>query len=127
MNIALIGYGKMGKAIEAIAVSNNDSIVLKINSDNRDELTADNLRKADVAIEFSNPQSALKNIFACIDAAIPVVSGTTGWLTQWDQMARYCNEKNGTVLYSSNFSIGVNIFFEINKKLAQLMARQSNY
>lgn len=127
MNIALIGYGKMGKAIEEIALQNGHTINLKINSKNVHELTNANLKKADVAIEFSNPQTAVANISACIDAGIPVVSGTTGWLNEFKKIETLCKEKKGGFLFSSNFSVGVNIFFEINKKLASLMNHQESY
>jgi 4-hydroxy-tetrahydrodipicolinate reductase len=127
MKIALIGYGKMGKAIEAIALQKGHTIGLKIDADNQDALTRENLQQQDVAIEFTNPNSAVKNIMACIDAGIPIVSGSTGWLDKWEKVKNYCTEKQGTLLYASNFSIGVNLFFEINKRLASLMAQHSEY
>ncbi|MCP9750800.1 4-hydroxy-tetrahydrodipicolinate reductase [Ferruginibacter sp. HRS2-29] len=127
MKIALIGYGKMGKAIEAIALQKGHTIGLKIDADNQDALTKENLQQQDVAIEFTNPNSAVKNIMACIDAGIPIVSGSTGWLDKWEKVKNYCTEKHGTLLYASNFSIGVNIFFEINKRLASLMAQHNEY
>jgi 4-hydroxy-tetrahydrodipicolinate reductase len=121
MNIALIGYGKMGKAIEEIALKKGHNIVMRITDQNLDELTNENLQRANVAIEFTGPQSAITNITLCFDAGIPVVCGTTGWLSQMNAVIEKCKEKNGTFLYASNFSIGVNIFFELNKKLAVLM------
>ena len=124
MKIALIGYGKMGKAIEEIAVQKGHTISLKINSKNAHDLTNTNLKKADVAIEFSNPQTAVANISSCLEAGIPVVSGTTGWLAEFKKIETLCKEKNGSFLFSSNFSVGVNIFFEINKRLAALMDHQ---
>ena len=127
MKIALIGYGKMGKAIEKIAVQKGHSVVLKINSKNKDELTIENLQKATIAIEFTSPELAVSNIYKCMDAGIPVVCGSTGWLQDLNKVKKYCSEKNGTLLYASNFSIGVNIFFELNKKLASLMATQQAY
>jgi 4-hydroxy-tetrahydrodipicolinate reductase len=127
LTIALIGYGKMGKAIEAIALQKGHSIGLKIDADNADEFTAENLRSCDVAIEFTGPHSAIDNIKQCIDAGIPVISGSTGWLEKWDEVKGYCQQKNGALLYASNFSIGVNIFFEVNKKLAALMAAHTDY
>jgi 4-hydroxy-tetrahydrodipicolinate reductase len=127
MNIALLGHGKMGKAIEEIALQKNHRVVLKVNDENLEELTKENVQKADVAIEFTNPQSAAENILLCFDAGVPVVCGTTGWLSQLDEILQKCKEANGTFLYASNFSIGVNIFFELNKKLASLMSRQTNY
>lgn len=127
ISIALIGYGKMGKAIEAIAIQKGHTIGLTIDADNLDEFTAANLRQCDVAIEFTSPHSAIDNIKKCIDAGIPVVSGSTGWLEKWEDIKKYCEEKDGSLLYASNYSIGVNIFFEINKKLAALMAPHGDY
>lgn len=127
MKIALIGYGKMGKAIEEIALQNGHEIVLKISIENAVDLTIDNIQKADVAIEFTGPESAVKNIRICLDAGIPVVCGSTGWLKDWETLVDICNDKNGALLYASNFSIGVNIFFEINKQLAKLMSNRPEY
>ncbi len=127
MNIALLGYGKMGKAIEEIALQKGHHIVLRIHDQNLEELTKENLQKADVAIEFTGPQSAVQNILLCFNAGVPVVCGTTGWLSQMNMVKEKCKEINGSFLYASNFSIGVNIFFELNKKLASLMGKQSNY
>lgn len=117
----------MGKAIEAIAVAKGHEVILKISSQNKEDLNENNLKKCDVAIEFTNPHSAVHNIKACIDAGIPVLSGSTGWLQELDALKQYCSEKNGGFLYASNFSIGVNIFFEVNKKLAALMAPHAEY
>ena len=127
MKIALLGYGKMGKAIEEIALQKGFDIVLRIHDQNLNELSKLNLQKADVAIEFTSPQSAAYNILLCFDSGVPVVCGTTGWLAQMDMIQQKCKELNGTFLYASNFSIGVNIFFELNKKLAELMKQQLNY
>jgi len=127
MKIALIGYGKMGREIEKIAIRRGHDIVLKIDITNAKEFTIENLKKADVVIEFTNPDAAANNIKTCMDAGVPVLSGSTGWLTQWQEIEDYCKEKNGALLYASNFSIGVNIFFELNKKLASLMASHKEY
>jgi len=127
LKIALIGYGKMGKAIESIAAERGHEIVLKINSQNLAEFTTENLQKADVAIEFTNPHSAVSNILQCLDAGVPLLCGSTGWLDHLPEIKKAVEEKNGAFLYASNFSVGVNIFFEVNKKLAQLMSRQSEY
>ena len=127
LKIALIGYGKMGKAIEEIALAKGHEVVLKINSANKEELTSTNLQQADIAIEFTNTENAVNNIYKCFDAGIPVVCGSTGWLQHLPEVEKYCQDKNGAFLYASNFSIGVNIFFEINKKLAALMAAHSSY
>lgn len=125
MKIALIGYGKMGKAIEEIALQKGHSICLIIHSQNSQDLTKENLQKADVAIEFTMPEMAVKNILTCLDAAVPAVCGTTGWLADYDKVKEICLQKKGSFLYASNFSIGVNIFFELNKKLAALMSKQN--
>ncbi len=127
MNIALIGYGKMGKAIEEIAIGRGHKIVLKVSIDNTEDNTIDNIRKADVAIEFTGPDSAFENINRCFEAGVPVVSGSTGWVDRYEEAVWNCKEQNAALLYASNFSIGVNIFFEINKRLAQLMATQKEY
>jgi len=127
MNIALIGYGKMGKAIEEIALERGHQIVLKINDENLGDFTKENVSKADVAIEFTGPHSAYQNIMGLIDFGVAVVSGSTGWTEKTDKVNNYCKENNGTFLYASNFSVGVNIFFEINKKLASLMAPHKEY
>jgi 4-hydroxy-tetrahydrodipicolinate reductase len=127
MRIALIGYGKMGKAIEEIALKRGHEIVLKIDIENTGEFTKENLSKADAAIEFSSPHSAYENVMKCLRFGVPVVCGSTGWLDQYDDVKKYCDHNNGAFLYSSNYSIGVNIFFEINKHLAQLMAAYADY
>ncbi|MEO8853374.1 MAG: 4-hydroxy-tetrahydrodipicolinate reductase [Ginsengibacter sp.] len=127
MKIALLGYGKMGHVIEEIALKRGHKIVLKINDENLEDLTKDNIKKAEVAIEFSNPESAVSNILFCLNENIPVVCGTTGWLSELKKIEDECYKMNGSFLYASNFSIGVNIFFEINKKLAALMKPHSSY
>ena len=127
MNLALIGYGKMGKEIEKIAVSRGHKINLIIDINNPQDLTVENLRKCDVAIEFTIPHSAVNNYNICFEAGIPVVSGTTGWLDKKEEVLRKCTELNGTFLYASNFSLGVNLFFELNRKLAELMANRPEY
>jgi len=127
LNIALIGYGKMGKAIEEIAVTRGHNIVLKIDIDTAAQFTKENLQLCDVAIEFTSPHSAVENILTCLDAGIPVISGSTGWLTRWDEVKAKCKAINGAMVYASNYSVGVNIFFEVNKFLARLMDPQSDY
>ncbi|HVE61645.1 MAG TPA: 4-hydroxy-tetrahydrodipicolinate reductase [Chitinophagaceae bacterium] len=127
MLIALIGYGKMGKMIEEVAVQKGHNIILKIRSSNKEDLNSENLSKADVAIEFTNPKDAYENVKKCIDLGVPIVSGSTGWNTKLPDIEKYCSEKNGSFLHTNNFSIGVNIFFEINKHLARLMASQQEY
>jgi len=127
MKIAIIGYGKMGNAIEEVAEAQGDEIVLKISSHNKNILTLDNIKKADVAIEFTNPHSAVGNIKCCIDAGVPVVSGSTGWMNEFDEVKKYCAQKKGTFLYSSNFSVGVNLFFALNKYFASIMNLHNDY
>lgn len=127
MKIALIGYGKMGHAIEEIALERGHQISLKISIDNTEDLTPANIEGTDVAIEFSTPDSAFDNISFCLKNGIPVVSGTTGWLEHFDEAVALCEENKGAFLYASNFSIGVNLFFEVNKYLAHLMAPHQEY
>jgi 4-hydroxy-tetrahydrodipicolinate reductase len=127
MKIALIGYGKMGKAIEEVALAKGHDIVLRVTIDNLEDNTIENIRKADVAIEFTGPESAFDNIVRCLEAGVPVVSGSTGWLDKYEELRQFCLAGNKTFLYASNFSIGVNIFFEVNKRLAELMAPHSDY
>ena len=127
MKIALIGYGKMGKAIESIAVNKGHEIVLKIDIQNNQDFTEAAIQKADVAIEFTGPHSAFENVKKCVTWGVPVVSGSTGWLHQWDEIKNLCEAKSGTIIYSSNYSIGVNLFFELNKQLAQLMEPYNSY
>lgn len=127
MRIALIGYGKMGRAIEEAARHRGHEIVLTIDQPNLHECTKENLAKAEVAIEFTGPHSAYENVKKCLDAGIPVVCGSTGWTEELDALKLYCADTNGAFVYSSNFSVGVNIFFEVNKKLASLMAPHREY
>ena len=127
MKIAIIGYGKMGKAIEEIALERGHAIVLRVNDENLDDFTGENVSKADVAIEFTGPHSAYDNIKGIMDFDIPVVSGSTGWTERINEINNYCIGKKGSFLYASNFSVGVNIFFELNKKLASLMAPHQEY
>lgn len=121
MKIALIGYGKMGKEIEQIAISRGHTIVLKIDINNQNELNVENLAAADVAIEFTTPDTAIQNYRICFQAGVPVVSGTTGWLEHRPQIEQECLASNGCFLYASNFSLGMNLFFELNKILARMM------
>jgi 4-hydroxy-tetrahydrodipicolinate reductase len=123
MKIALLGYGKMGQVIERIALERGHEIVLKKDENN----TYDGLLTADVAIDFSVPTAAVPNISNCFLANVPVVSGTTGWLEHYDEMVALCTSKDGAFISSSNFSLGVNIFFEINEYLAKMMAKLDNY
>ncbi len=127
MKIALIGYGKMGKAIEEIAMQKRHEVVLTISSRNAGEITTANLKRADVAIEFTTPRSAVQNIKKCLDAGIAVVCGSTGWLQHWDEIIQYVENKKGAFLYASNFSVGVNLFFEANRFLAQIMSSYDDY
>jgi 4-hydroxy-tetrahydrodipicolinate reductase len=119
MKIALIGYGKMGKTLEKIAESRGHEVVLRIDVDNRSDF--DRLHEADVAIEFTRPESAVLNLEKCVVAGVPVVCGTTGWLTEFERISTLCKAHNSAFFYASNYSIGVNIFFEINRRLAEMM------
>lgn len=123
MNIALLGYGKMGKVIERIALERGHTIVFK---SGRNTTTID-LSNADVAIDFSTPDAAVNNISTCFNNNVPVISGTTGWLESYDQMVELCNKTNGAFIYGSNFSLGVNVFFELNNYLAKMMNNLKQY
>jgi len=127
MKIALLGYGKMGKIIERIAIERKHEIVLKIDINNQNDLTIENLKKADIAIEFSTPKSAVLNYKKCFEAGIPVVGGTTGWLERKEEVISDMKKHDGTFFYSSNYSLGVNIFFALNRKLASLMSQRPEY
>lgn len=127
MKIALIGYGKMGKTIEEIALKKGHEIVLKINSQNQHEFTITNLQKADVCIEFSAPHLAFQNVSICLQAGIPTVCGTTAWLENLEQAKQICLQHDTAFLFASNFSIGVNLFFQINEYVAQLMKDYPSY
>jgi len=127
MNIALIGYGKMGRSIEEIATQKGHTIIIRIDQDNYGEFTRDNLDGTDVAIEFTNPHSAYENIKKCLEFGVPVVSGSTGWTEKLEEAKKICLNNNGAFIYASNFSIGVNIFFEINKRLSTLMKNLPDY
>jgi len=123
MKIALLGYGKMGQTIERIALERGHEIVLK-----KDEFnTYEGLSNADVAIDFSIPMVAVSNISSCFHANVPVISGTTGWLEDYDEMVSLCVAKNGAFISSSNFSLGVNLFFELNEYLAKMMSKFDSY
>ena len=123
MNIALLGYGKMGKTIEQIAIKRGHNIVLKIGKND----TNYDITKADIAIDFSLPNVAFNNISNCLNNGVPVVSGTTGWLDNYNEAVALCQEKKGGFIYASNFSLGVNIFFELNKTLAKMMSSLKQY
>jgi len=127
MNLAIIGYGNMGKEIEKMALERNHKVGLIIDIENLGDFTADNLQSADVALDFSQPASAFSNIVKCFDARLPVVSGTTGWLDRFDEVLSICKEKEGTFFYASNFSPGMNIFFHLNKYLAGIMNSFKDY
>jgi len=122
MKIALLGYGKMGKTIEHIAKKRGHSIVIKTSSS-----SGYNITDADIAIDFSVPTAAVQNISNCINNNVPVISGTTGWLDHYNTIEQLVTQKNGAFIYASNFSLGVNVFFELNKHLAKLMAKLDAY
>jgi len=123
MKIALLGYGKMGKTIENLALEKGHSIVYKSTSTSEEG----NFEEAELAIEFSSPEAAVKNISKALKANIPVVSGSTGWLEKYDEMVSLCKSRNGSFIYASNFSVGVNLFFKINEYVAKLMAPHKEY
>jgi 4-hydroxy-tetrahydrodipicolinate reductase len=127
MNIALIGYGKMGRMIESVAIERGHRITHKIDVDNRSDFVRENLAKAQAAIEFTGPASAFDNVSRCLEWGIPVVSGSTGWYDRLGEAERLCVQNSGSMLCASNFSVGVNIFFEINRQLARIMNRFPDY
>ncbi|WP_258105125.1 4-hydroxy-tetrahydrodipicolinate reductase [Marinoscillum sp. MHG1-6] len=127
MRIALVGYGKMGKAIEALAQAAGHEISFIIDADNTQDINNISPENTDVAIEFSQPSSAYQNIKTLLSNRVKTMVGTTGWLDQYEEMAALCNSNNGTFLYASNYSIGVNLFFELNKWLAEKMASLSDF
>jgi 4-hydroxy-tetrahydrodipicolinate reductase len=127
MNILILGYGKMGRAIEEIAEERGHKIKHKININNAQALKFIKGDDVDLAIEFSQPDAAFNNIRYCLEQNIPVVSGTTGWLDRKEEIEQLCKEKNGTFFYASNFSLGVNLYFRLNSFLARMMARHGNY
>ncbi len=127
MKIALIGYGKMGRAIEQAALEQGDEVVLRIGSKERHLLSREALQAAEVAVEFSTPEAAYENIRVCLEAGLPVVSGTTGWLERKPQIEDLCRRLGGAFFYASNFSIGVNLFFAVNEYLSKLMEQQPQY
>lgn len=122
MKIALLGYGRMGKMIEKIAIDRGHQVPLIVDTDQEVDLAT-----VDVAIDFSLPSAAFDNIIKCMDAGIPVICGTTGWLDKYDEAVAYAKEKNGAFMYASNYSLGVNLFFKLNRILANLMAPYSDY
>ncbi len=127
MNVAIVGYGKMGREIERILISRGHNVALVIDKDNAADLNAENLAQIDVAIEFTMPSTAYNNLRTCIEAGTPVVSGTTGWLERYDELAALCKERESALFYASNYSLGVNLMFRINKKLAEMMNRVEGY
>lgn len=127
MKISLLGYGKMGKTIEKIALQHGHEIVFKINRENLDDLLKINHTNTDVAIEFSMPEAAVSNLKHCLLNGVPVVCGTTGWLELWDEISQLCKDNDGAFLYASNFSLGVNIFFSLNKYLSKMMSGFPQY
>ncbi|MCD6366412.1 MAG: 4-hydroxy-tetrahydrodipicolinate reductase [Bacteroidales bacterium] len=127
MNLAIIGYGKMGKMIEQLATAKGHTIGLIIDINNPGDLNAENLKNIDCAIEFTTPQTAVQNFMTCFNNGIPVVSGTTGWLDQLETVKTHCLKNNGAFFYASNFSLGVNILFKLNDYLAKIMSNFKDY
>jgi len=126
MKIALIGYGSMGKTIEKICLARGHKVILKVDADS-DSAWKQEITKADVAIEFTEPHAAEENMQVCFDADVPVVTGTTGWYSRFEQVKLACEEAKGGLFYATNFSIGVNLFFQLNRSLARLMATHPDY
>ncbi len=127
MKIALFGYGKMGKEIEQIALQRNHTVVLKIDKENINDVTSQQLKQADVAIEFSTPDTVIENMYKCFDANLPIVAGTTGWYNHFDEIKNACLKNNQSLFYATNFSLGVNLFFKMNEQLAKMMNNFTDY
>ncbi|MFI3320003.1 MAG: 4-hydroxy-tetrahydrodipicolinate reductase [Rikenellaceae bacterium] len=127
MKVAIIGYGKMGREIEKILFDRGHTVPLIIDMDNAADLNAENLAGVDVAIEFTTPDTAYGNLVKCVEAKTPVVSGTTGWLDKFDELTAMCKQSGGALFYASNYSLGVNLMFRINKQLATLMNKFNGY
>lgn len=127
MKIALLGYGKMGKAIEKVALAKGHQIVYKVSMENAFDFMPISLQNVDVAIDFSMPNAAVENILKCFSAKVPIVVGTTGWYEQFDVIKEKCLNEGQSMVHSTNFSIGVNMFYKLNKILAKMMAAQDDY
>jgi 4-hydroxy-tetrahydrodipicolinate reductase len=127
MKIALLGYGKMGKEIEQIALQRNHTVDLIIDANNANDYSLTDLKKVDAAIEFSTPESSVSNIYKCFEAGIPIVVGTTGWLDKLDEVKKICSQKSQTLFYASNYSVGVNLFFKFNEYIAKMMNNYPEY
>jgi len=127
MNIAIFGYGRMGKEIEKLALERKHNVILRIDENNIKSITKDNFKEVDVVVEFSTPENAFNNINLCLDSNVPVVSGTTGWLDMLDKIINRCKTGDKTFFYASNYSVGVNILFKLNNYLAQIMDKFPDY
>ncbi|MCB0528309.1 MAG: 4-hydroxy-tetrahydrodipicolinate reductase [Saprospiraceae bacterium] len=127
LKIGLLGYGKMGRAIESLAGEQSVEIAWRISGENQADATPEKLREADVVIEFTRPESAFKNVMNCLEAGVPVVSGTTGWADSLPTAEEYCRKNDGAMLWASNFSVGVNLFFALNRYLSKLMDKRPEY
>jgi 4-hydroxy-tetrahydrodipicolinate reductase len=127
MKIGLLGYGKMGKAIDQLALARGWEVVWRIRRDDLPKLTVELLREAEVVIEFTRPEAAFQNVMLCLEAGVPVVCGTTGWQEHLPEAENYCRENGGAMLWASNFSVGVNLFFALNRYLSHLMAQRPEY
>jgi len=127
MKVALIGYGKMGHEIEKILIARGHQVVSIIDQHNAEDIKAEPYRSADVAIEFTSPQAAIGNIHSSIEAGVPIVCGSTGWLDQLPEVKEFVNSHNGGLFYATNYSLGVNIFFKVNEYLASIMSRFNDY
>jgi 4-hydroxy-tetrahydrodipicolinate reductase len=127
MRIALIGYGKMGKTIERFAIQRGHSVTIRIDKDNTEDIYSEEFKSSDIAIEFSGPETAFHNVSTALKSGVPVVCGATGWLDKLDEAKSLCEKQKLAFIYSSNFSLGVNIFFHINSKLAEVMKNYPDY
>jgi len=127
LGIILIGYGRMGHEVEKVAKKRGHQVLMTIDQENQNEMTPTNLQKADVAIEFSLPDAAYNNIITCLQAGLPVVSGTTGWLDKMPQVEEYCHQYDQAFFHAANFNIGVNLFFKLNEYFARMMNNYSSY
>lgn len=127
LKIIIIGYGRMGREIKPVAEKRGHEVFMTIDKDNQEDFTPENLKKADVAIEFTQPDTAFDNIMKCFESNLPVVSGTTGWMDRFYDIRRYCLENDQAFFHAANFNIGMNLFFKVNEYLAKIMNHYSNY
>lgn len=127
MKLGILGYGKMGKEVEKIALAQKHEIVWRINSSNRASLTISEIQKADAVIEFTSPETVIENLKLCFEAKVPVITGSTGWYQDFEEIRKICIQEQGSLFYASNFSIGVHLFFQINRYAAELFNQYAQY